>query len=108
MFVSMYRLLDSTCYFITATAFDTLLQCTTNQSHTRSDSPPRNDKGSLWTSTTHFFSGSLVCTDPPLILATGSAVDVLEREWQNYFVLLDQNNVAPYGRLPSLFSTFSW
>ncbi|KIM22772.1 hypothetical protein M408DRAFT_28419 [Serendipita vermifera MAFF 305830] len=102
--------IDSTCYFITAAAFDTLLQCTSSHSPTRdntSSSPPRTDRANLWTSSTNFFTGSLVCTDPPLILATGNAVSVLERDWQNYFVLLDLNNVAPYGRLPSLFSTFS-
>lgn len=70
-------------------------------------SQTRRPNTSLWTSPSHFFTGSLVCTDPPLVLATGSAVDVLERDWQNYFVMLDLNNVAPYGRLPSVFSTIA-
>ncbi|CAG8680152.1 12403_t:CDS:2, partial [Acaulospora colombiana] len=105
--------LDATCYFITPSAFDTLLQCTTNHQATFASqskeasmlSQPR--RPTLWTSPSHFFTGSLVCTDPPLVLATGSAVDVLERDWQNYFVMLDLNNVAPYGRLPSVFSTIA-
>jgi hypothetical protein len=110
------RFLDATCYFITPSAFDTLLQCTTNHQATFASqskeasmlSQPRRPNASLWTSPSHFFTGSLVCTDPPLVLATGSAVDVLERDWQNYFVMLDLNNVAPYGRLPSVFSTIAW
>ncbi|KAG8769531.1 hypothetical protein FRC15_004535, partial [Serendipita sp. 397] len=103
--------LDTTCYFITADAFDTLLQCTqqtqTQQQQQQQQQQSKPRRLSVSTSTTHFFTGSLVCTDPPLVLATGTSVDVLEREWQKYYVLLDLNNVAQHGRLPSLFSTFS-
>lgn len=105
--------LDATCYFITSSAFDTLLQCTSSHSPLLAAmqaepaaSQPRR-RLSISTSTTHFFTGSLVCTNPPLVLATGTSVDVLERDWAKYFVLVDLNNVAPSGHLPSLFSTVS-
>ena len=104
-----HSLLDSTVYFITKLSLDTLLQQTTNhrnisglsrfsppeQLSTPPKVPPINP--------CHFFSGALVSINPLLVLATGGAVAALEQQWQNYYVLVDNTNVVPYGQLPTTY-----
>ena len=101
-------LLDSTVYFITKLSLDTLLQQTTNhrdisglsrfsppETSTMRKVPPLNP--------CHFFSGALVSVNPLLVVATGGAVAALEQQWQNYYVLVDNTNVVPYGQLPTTY-----
>lgn len=101
-------LLDSAVYFITKLSLDTLLQQTTNhrdisglsrfsppETSTMPKVPPLNP--------CHFFSGALVSVNPLLVVATGGAVAALEQQWQNYYVLVDNTNVVPYGQLPTTY-----
>ena len=101
-------LLDSTVYFITKLSLDTLLQQTTNHrnisglsrfSPPELSTPPRVPP----LNPCHFFSGALVSVNPLLVLATGGAVTALEHQWQNYYVLVDNTNVVPYGQLPTTY-----
>ena len=95
-------------YFITKLSLDTLLQQTTNhrdisglsrfsplEVSTPPKVPPLNP--------CHFFSGALVSVNPLLVLATGGAVAALEHQLHNYYVLVDNTNVVPYGQLPTTY-----
>jgi hypothetical protein len=100
--------LDSTVYLITKLSLDTLLQQTTNHRDSAGLSrfsppevstppkvPPLNP--------CHFFSGTLVSVNPLLVVATGGAVAALEHQSHNYYVLVDNTNVVPYGQLPTTY-----
>ena len=96
-------------YFITKLSLDTLLQQTTNHRNISglsrfsppelSTSPPKVPP----LNSCHFFSGALVSVNPLLVLATGGAVTALEQQWDNYYVLVDNTNVVPYGQLPTTY-----